>query len=665
VTVNPFNLAPGSYQGTITVEMPNASPPSRAVTVNLTVQPGTTPQLSTDKENFSFTFPTGAPPRSQALMVTNAGGGRLDFTVAATTDSGGNWLSATPSSGTATPGSPASVTVTGSPAGLSAGTYTGAVVVTAAGAQRIAPVTMTISTIDRAILLSQTGLSFTGVAGGGVVPPQSFAVLNLGRGVMSWTVTTSTLSGGPGWLAATPDRGSSDAAAAPGVEVRVNPAGLAPGGYYGQVRVDAAEAANTPQVVTVFFEVLGPGEDPGPAVVPSEMIFAGVAGDPSPGSRDVFLYNLVAAPKTVQSAVSTESGGPWLVRQPGEATLAADRPTRIVVQPLTGSLAPGVYRGNLTLQFSDGRVRNVAVTFIVSGAGPAAAGKSAPQAGACAATKLVPALTSLPSSFRVSAGWPVGLEVDVKDDCGVPMSSGVVAISFSNGDRPVIMQPLRDGRWHGTWQTANRPQTAVTIKVEAEDAQRVKGSREVSGDLSSERERPLVESRNVLSAAGVPQFTPLAPGGFISIFGDRLAETRASATALPYPTSLGGVEVIMAGRRLPVSFADQRQINAVIPYDIEPNTNHQLLVRRGQTYSYPVSLDVAAAQPAVFLIGGETGSRQGIIVAVRNEGGEQRQFIATPSAPARAGDVLVIYCAGLGTVTPPVPTGNAALQQIP
>jgi uncharacterized protein (TIGR03437 family) len=36
------------------------------------------------------------------------------------------------------------------------------------------------------------------------------------------------------------------------------------------------------------------------------------------------------------------------------------------------------------------------------------------------------------------------------------------------------------------------------------------------------------------------------------------------------------------------------------------------------------------------------------------------QFLNAPSAPATAGDALVIYCTGLGAVSPAVPAGTAA-----
>src|SRR5207244_2196715 len=97
----------------------------------------------------------------------------------------------------------------------------------------------TVTTNPLILLLSQTGLTFTAVQNGGTIPTQTFGVLNLGSGVLSWTVETSTLAGGS-WLLATPNSGSSDAAAssgAPLVTVSVNTVGMQPGVYYGLVTV--------------------------------------------------------------------------------------------------------------------------------------------------------------------------------------------------------------------------------------------------------------------------------------------------------------------------------------------------------------------------------------------------------------------------------------------
>ena len=94
-----------------------------------------------------------------------------------------------------------SLAVTATPGSLGAGTYSGSVVVSSAttGDSITVPVTMSITTAQQKILLSQTGLTFTAVQQGGAPLPQSFGILNTGKGSMGWSASVSTLSGGS-WL---------------------------------------------------------------------------------------------------------------------------------------------------------------------------------------------------------------------------------------------------------------------------------------------------------------------------------------------------------------------------------------------------------------------------------------------------------------------------------
>ena len=64
--------------------------------------------------------------------------------------------------------------------------------------------------------------------------------------------------------------------------------------------------------------------------------------------------------------------------------------------------------------------------------------------------------------------------------------------------------------------------------------------------------------------------TTLAPGTFVSIFGQNLADTTVSAPsdASPLLRDLGGVQVYFDGIRSPVTFVSPTQINAQIPYEI-------------------------------------------------------------------------------------------------
>ena len=654
VIVNPFKLPPGAYTGKITIQVPLANPPARSVSVALAVQPGIPPALRLDKQNLSFTFPAGANKRSQFLTVYNIGGGSLDFTVGTSTSSGGGWLSVSPSSGSATPGNPAVLAVTADPAGLDPGTYTGQLTIFGA----TVPVTMTISRNSQAILLSQTGLSFTAVNGGGVIPPQSFGVLNIGQGVMNWTVSASTLSGG-NWLGVSQTQGSTDASSdVPSVDVRVDATGLDAGSYYGLVRVDAPTAANRSQVITILLQVLPSDQDPGSLIQPSELLFTAVSGGVQPGSRDLMVYNIASSIKRYQTVATSDDVPVLYLNLPAAGALSRDRPTRLVVQPLTTGLAPGVYRGNLSLQFSDGRARDVPLKVIVSPA-PSASGAAAGLAntpGPCTPTKLIPSLPSLGTAFNVPAGWPVALVADVKDDCGNPMSSGAVRLGFSNGDPQLSMQSLKNGQWHQTWQTGRGAGSQLTISINASSPdQQLQGNRVITGGLGTLQDPPVADRSKIVSAANTVPFVPVAPGSLITIQGDRLAQGQDKATA-PLPEQLAGAQALLGGHVLPLSLAGPNQLNAVVPFDVETNTQLQLLVQRANTYSQPISIDVADAQPAIFTTP-DLASSQGAIYVVR---AGSDPFLATPSNPATAGDNLLVYCAGLGIVNPAIRAGDAS-----
>ena len=101
---------------------------------------------------------------------------------------------------------------------------------------------------------------------------------------------------------------------------------------------------------------------------------------------------------------------------------------------------------------------------------------------------------------------------------------------------------------------------------------------------------------------------------------------------------------------MPLQFASNGQINAIVPFDVPVNTTLQLTVRQGTSVSGVEPVTMAAAQPAVF-----TRNGVAIIVGVKPDGTS-----LDVGQPVTAGDTIVIYCAGLGAVDPPVPAGSAA-----
>ncbi len=585
------------------------------------------------------------------------------FSATATTSFGGNWLSAA-SSGAAPAFGQGSVTVTATPGSLAAGTYTGIVSIAfSPGPERFdVPVILAITSTQQSIGISQSGLTFSAVSGGGASPALSFNVLNVGAGALNWTASTSTLSGGPDWLSATPTSGRSDAATTPVVTVQVKPAGLAPGDYYGQIRVSAPDIANSPQALSVVLTVLPSTAKPAPVIQSTGRIFVGQVGGANPAAQNIDITNLGASPVTYSTGAFFDQGKDWFATPQKTGTVAPGQPGRITVQPVTAGLAAGVYRGTLTIHFvEDNSTRRVDILLVVTPRPATGAVKqdlTAPHlADGCTPTKLYPVFTQLGSGFTTTAAWPTSLELRVIDDCGTFMTTGAVIATFSSGDPAVALIGLRDSRWTSTWQPRAASTTAVTITATAQMiAPPIKGTTSIGGNLQPNASAPVIAAGGAVNAASLTPLAPIAAGGLIRISGSNLAQGSTLSTDLPLNTEINGTQVLLAGRPLPLQFASGGQIKAIVPFDIPVNATHQMIVRRATSYSVPEPITVAAVQPAVFTKD-DTGKGAALVAGIKPDG---TQFVVDADNPVTEGDTVILSCAGLGPVDPPVAAGVAA-----
>jgi uncharacterized protein (TIGR03437 family) len=264
-------------------------------------------------------------------------------------------------------------------------------------------------------------------------------------------------------------------------------------------------------------------------------------------------------------------------------------------------------------------------------------------------------LTTLGTGFTVPASFPQGLTAQVADDCGNPLTQGQVSVDFGQGQGVQYMRSLNNGRWDVTWLTGSQQASSVILTVHATDpTQTIAGEAQINGALGAPQPSPQVSDGGVVSAASF-MATPLAPGGIISIFGSSLSDGTSSAPVLPLSYELNNTMVFLGNLQLPLFFTSAGQLNAVVPYETPVNTSLQIVVQRENTYNATaVSVDLAATQPGVL----QYGQQQAIAVDVNGN-------LIGPSNPAHAGDVLVLYCLGLGAVTPAVADGAAAPSNPP
>jgi hypothetical protein len=292
---------------------------------------GTTLSASPTSLSFSYTQ-NGTVPAARSVSVTSSGA-VLSYTVATSTTSGGSWLSATPASST----TPGTESVSVNPTGLAPGTYNGTVTVTSSGASNSplsVPVTLTVAAQPN-LTVSPSSLTFNFQIGGTAPASQTVSVGSTGA-ALSYTVTSSTVSGGS-WLSATPASSTT-----PGTEtVSVNTSGLAAGTYTGTVRIAATSAGNSPQAVGVTLNVTSA---PNLTVSPSSLTFNFQIGGTAPASQTVSVGSTGAA-LNYTVTTSTNSGGNWLSPTPTSGTT----PRTETVSVSTTGLAAGTYTGRVSI----------------------------------------------------------------------------------------------------------------------------------------------------------------------------------------------------------------------------------------------------------------------------------------------------------------------------
>jgi len=348
VSVNAAGLAAGTYTGTILLTATGATNSPLTVTVTLNV---TAPSMVAAPTSLSFASMGGAVPSSQTIGLTSSvPASPISYTVAASTTSGGSWLTISPGSGT-TPGTE-TVSISSSVlSGLATGVYSGSVVFTATTSASPTTVTVPVTlTVTATLTPAPNALTFNYTIAGTVPGAQSVGVSS-NAGAITYTATAATTSGG-NWLAVTP----SSATTPNGVSVSVIPGSLTAGTYNGSITLTSAGASNSPVTIPVTFMVAA---EPTLAVTPSTLTFNLTSNGSLPAAQTlgVSASNNGAFPFT--ATASTTSGGSWLSVTPGGTT-----PGNLTVSVLLNNLAPGIYAGSVKITVASG-ISNSPVTVPV------------------------------------------------------------------------------------------------------------------------------------------------------------------------------------------------------------------------------------------------------------------------------------------------------------
>jgi uncharacterized protein (TIGR03437 family) len=149
----------------------------------------------------------------------------------------------------------------------------------------------------------------------------------------------------------------------------------------------------------------------------------------------------------------------------------------------------------------------------------------------------------------------------------------------------------------------------------------------------------------------------MAPGSIATLYGNFGFASPAQASGVPLPTSLTGLSVQFQSGNLtidaPLFYASPQQINLQIPWELAGQSSANIQPFLNGTAGATYSLALTSFSPGIFV----TGSFPFQFPAIVNSSG---QLVGT----ATAGEVLEIYCTGLGPVTNQPTTGSAASSTI-
>jgi uncharacterized protein (TIGR03437 family) len=375
-----------------------------------------------------------------------------------------------------------------------------------------------------------------------------------------------------------------------------------------------------------------------------------MSGGTAPPAQNLQLFASSTAAVQYQASASTTDGHSWLTVTPTSGMTSAGSPASSTVTVNPAGLTAGVYRGGLSYQYAGSAIRTVNVTFIIpsgSASSSAVPGRLtvpgplsiSAAVGACTPSQLVPAQSGPVTDFAAPTSWPMPLAFNLSDDCGNVVANGQVTVAFSNGDPPIDLALINaaTGLYEGTW-TPRNPSSQVTITATAEAPGFRAAMVQIAGQVKP-NVAPAIAPNGVLQI--FDPFTvggALAPGDVIQIYGVGFA-AQTSTPPLPLPLCAAGTSVIIGGMQAPLFFVSPGQIDAQVPFELPAGNQYQVIVNANNALSTGYTVQVNAVAPNILPFPAATEQ----LVAQRGDG-----TLVSDDAPAKPGEFLVLYLAGMG-----------------
>jgi uncharacterized protein (TIGR03437 family) len=683
VIADPGKMGVGTYTATIHIAIPKNTFQNVIdvpVTFNVSVSG---PTLVVSPTSLSFGARASTPlTQDQVVFVRNSGGGgAVSFSASIVGNS--TWItSITPTQGQTAPNTPALVHVVVNSQGLANGYFHDILRITSPTGPIDVAITLFVSAQGAIIGLTANGIRFGARQGNGTSRPEVVDVLNLGDLSSPLNPTVDILSGSD-WLKIA---ASGSAARSFVTSILTLTAGgdattLPVGGVFALVRVSDPNAINSPQYLIALLDVQ-------PAATP-------ISPDPSPpglfftattAAQNVTVYTSSATPVAFQASPATTDGGVWLSVSPASGIASTQNPATLSIQINTAGLPPGIYTGFVNIAIG-GVLRSVSVTLAIpssaaqgisnspllsrdrvgsegsqlSEAGKGAVISASPQATGCTPNKLAITQSGIVNNFSVPAGWPASLIVQLNDDCGTPITTGSVVASFSNTDPPLTLRGDRTTNvYSATWQPGVVT-SSVSVTVNAAAGSLSPAVAQFEGGINANPlpAPTLIPNGTLHIFFDVPTANALgnglAPGNVAQVYGTGMASVAQSPGVLPLLNQFSGTFMLIGAIQAPLFYVSSGLINVQVPVELTPNRQYAAIVSANGALTLPETVTLVPYQPGMAAFADGTVIAQHIL---------DNYSLVTAAHPAKPGEPLVIYLAGMGATNPVVASAQVTPGQL-
>jgi len=447
---------------------------------------------------------------------------------------------------------------------------------------------------------------------GSALPSGKALTVKSGSSSAAYTVTVS-----PGtalWLSASPEFGALPAA----LTVRVNPSGMPVGTYSANLQV--AAAGFTTLTIPVTLSVTAPL----PTLTVSSLALNFVTPANPPPDQTITL-NTTGGPISFTAA---PQGASWMSVSPRAGVVLPGIPTTLTISVDSSALVPQAtpYTGKLVIGATGvptaNKTQNVTVNLTANAATP-----------------------------TISSLWPSAALVDTG-----PLTLTIRGTGFFKGTTAKVTgqaTPLKTTYISATTLLADLPATMLTA---AGSLAVVATNPAPGGDSSSSTftvsSTPVVQA--VVSAASYAT-DAVSPGELVTLFGHGIGPATPASMSINagYATLvLQGTSVAIDGKSAAMIYVSRDQITVQVPYDVTLGAGKVVAVNNNSVIASG-TVTTAAVAPGLFTLDG-SGVGQAAALTFSQQFG--LYAVNGASAPARAGDIVILYLTGEGdyatSVTP-------------